>query len=217
VAVDGDTVVVGSTRSGSGAGYLFEQDQGGPGKWGQVAKLTASDGSDGDSLGRSVSISGDTVATGAPGDDDDGSNSGAVYVYEEPGAGWADATETIKLTADDGYEGDNFGYAVSISGDVIAIGARYDDDTADQWGSAYLFARDEIDPGSWSQAAKAVPVDSEWPGPEGLQFGRSVSYSGETLAGGALAPYQEQGSAFLFRKFEPVAFVYLPLVLRGGP
>jgi hypothetical protein len=44
------------------------------------AKLTAADGAAGNYFGYSVALSGDTLAVGAYGDDDNGSGSGSVYV-----------------------------------------------------------------------------------------------------------------------------------------
>ena len=71
VAVSGDTLVVGAQladidgKSAQGAAYVFYRNQGGANRWGQVKKLTASDGAEGDRFGWSVAISGDTIAIGA--------------------------------------------------------------------------------------------------------------------------------------------------------
>ncbi len=82
VAMVGDTAIVGAPADNgqifnSGSAYVFERVGG---AWAQAAKLTADDGSDGDQLGRSVAISGDTAIIGAPFDDDLGSTSGSAYV-----------------------------------------------------------------------------------------------------------------------------------------
>jgi hypothetical protein len=61
----------------SGSAYIFGRDQGGADAWGQVAKLTASDGASDDYFGWSVSIGGDTVVVGAYGDDDNADYSGS--------------------------------------------------------------------------------------------------------------------------------------------
>ncbi|MBN1346965.1 MAG: FG-GAP repeat protein, partial [Phycisphaerae bacterium] len=53
----------------------------------QLAKLTASDGADGDIFGVSVSISGDTVVIGAPRNADAGSYSGSAYVFQRDQGG----------------------------------------------------------------------------------------------------------------------------------
>ena len=90
----------------------------------QTAKLTASDGAAGDAFrhlgfdqrqhggGRSAAA---TVGTN--------SHQGAAYVFTEPGSGWANMTQTAKLTASDGAAGDYFGSSVSISGNTVVVGA----------------------------------------------------------------------------------------------
>ena len=50
--------------------------------WLEQAKLLASDGAEGDRFGGSVSIDGDYVIVGAPGDDDNGDGSGSAYVFK---------------------------------------------------------------------------------------------------------------------------------------
>jgi len=74
VSISGDTVVIGADRNDdagaeSGSAYIFQRDYGGTDNWGQVAKLTASDAEAYEYFGWSVSISGDTVMIGAPGND----------------------------------------------------------------------------------------------------------------------------------------------------
>jgi hypothetical protein len=49
------------------------------------------------------------------------------------------AQTEVKLTADDCTPGDRFGYAVSIDGDTILVGAAADDDGGDASKSAYVF------------------------------------------------------------------------------
>jgi hypothetical protein len=82
VSIQCDTVVIGASENDpGGAAYLFERDAGGSGNWGQVAKLTASDGAVGDAFGKAVSISGDTIAADADGDADNGDASGSAYLF----------------------------------------------------------------------------------------------------------------------------------------
>ena len=105
----------------------------------QQAKLTASDGAEWDYFGDPVSISGDTVVVGADEDDDNGSASGSAYVFVKPEAGWSTMTQTQKLRASDGAQGDWFGLSVSVSGDTVVVGAMLDDDKGTNSGSAYVF------------------------------------------------------------------------------
>jgi hypothetical protein len=48
---------------------------------------------------------------------------GAAYVFVKPAGGWADATQTAKLTASDGAAGDALGFSVAVSSDTIVAGA----------------------------------------------------------------------------------------------
>ena len=68
------------TTSAAGAAYVFERDD--SGVWQEVQKVVPGDLQMGDLFGISVSISGDRVFIGAPGEDDGGSQAGAVYVFE---------------------------------------------------------------------------------------------------------------------------------------
>ena len=49
-------------------------------------------------------------------------HAGAAYVFNSLG------TFAVKLTAADGFNNDKFGWAVSISGDTVVVGAYGDDD-----------------------------------------------------------------------------------------
>ena len=84
---------------------------------------------------------------GAYGDDDNGNDSGSVYVYERDGASWETtdiATHETKITASDGAAGDAFGQKVAVSGDggTSAVGAHLDDDNATDSGSVSVYISD---------------------------------------------------------------------------
>jgi hypothetical protein len=87
VSVDGDTALVGAWGDDergerAGAAYVYERNHGGTNAWGQVRKLTASDGERDDGLGWSVSVDGDTVVVGAWKEDERADNAGAAYIFE---------------------------------------------------------------------------------------------------------------------------------------
>ena len=67
----------------SGSAYIFLRDQGGPGNWGQKAKLVPSDGSATDYFGylKGVSLYYSHVLVGAFNDGDYGSGSGSAYFF----------------------------------------------------------------------------------------------------------------------------------------
>jgi hypothetical protein len=84
ISISGDTIVVGAHRddapySDSGSAYVYTRSGT---TWTQQAKLTASDGAAGDRYGQSVFIRGDSIMIGAPYDDDNGADSGSVYLYK---------------------------------------------------------------------------------------------------------------------------------------
>ena len=177
VSISGSTAIAGAYRDGdngssSGSAYVFED--GGAG-WSQVVKLTPGDAAADDWFGYGVSISGSTAIVGAHGDDDNGTDSGSAYIFEEDGPGWS---QVAKLSAGDGEGWDYFGGSVSVSGSTAIVGSCGDDDSGSSSGAAYIFG----DYGSgWSQVARLTADDAA----EGDYFGLSVSISGSTAIVGA--------------------------------
>ena len=128
-----------------------------------------------DNFGDSVAIAGDTIVVGAPGDDDNGSDSGSAYVFTRTGTTW---TEQAKLTASDGAADDYFGSSVAIAGDTIVVGASGDDDEWQCSGSAYVFTRTGT---TWTEQAKLTASD----GAANDHFGGSVAIAGDTIVVGS--------------------------------
>ncbi|MCK4966605.1 hypothetical protein KAS50_06220, partial [bacterium] len=107
-----------------------------------------------------------------------------------------DAAE-VKITAGDAVADDYFGYSVSISGDYVIVGARFDDDAGISSGSAYIFYRNQGGADNWGQQAKLTAGDAAG----GDEFGISVSISGDYAIVGAR--YDDDagsnsGSAYIF-------------------
>jgi len=157
----------------SGAVYVF--DRGFMGNWNETQKLTASDGTENAFFGWSVSISdsGDMAIIGA---EREGfpNGPGAAYIFKRSVlAASADShwMEVQKLTASDGAGDDRFGSSVSISEDLVVIGAFVDDDDGSGSGSAYIFERRPI--GKWNEIHKLTASDAE----AADLFGFSVSIS----------------------------------------
>ncbi|MEE9130117.1 MAG: FG-GAP repeat protein [Phycisphaerales bacterium] len=142
VAMSVDTALVGAENAGlggtggAGAAYVFEQDAGGTDNWGQVAKLTASDGAVADAFGLSVSIRRRGAVVGAFGNN---LARGAAYLFRRPGGGWVNNTENDKMTASDAAPFDAFGRSVAISGDFAVMGAPGEDANGSSSGSGYVF------------------------------------------------------------------------------
>ena len=103
VAMSDTKIVVGSEGVNSYAGAVYVYNTDGTGE----VKITASDGAASDYFGRTVAINGDKVIVGAYADDDAGSRSGAVYVYNTDGTG------EVKITPSDTATNDRFGLSVA--------------------------------------------------------------------------------------------------------
>ena len=221
VSLDGDTLAVGafedSDRTGvnsstadnddasnSGAVYVFTRTGT---TWSQQAHIKASNTEANDRFGWFVSVNGDTLAVGArsedsdhtgvnpTGDNNNTSNSGAVYVFARTGTTWS---QQAYIKASNTGEDDEFGYSVSVDGDTLAVGAYREDsdrtgvnsstadnDDASNSGAVYVFTRTGT---TWSQQAYIKASNTE----ANDRFGWSVSVNGDTLAVGA---YREDNSA----------------------
>lgn len=122
----------------------------------------------GDRFGETIVLSDDYLVFGAPGVDIDGlSNTGRVYVYD------AHTNQLLyELQSPAPGDGDEFGAAVAIDGDLIAIGARNDDQLVNDGGAVFLF-----------DAAMGALVDTLLPeSPEEFdRFGFSVAVSGSYI------------------------------------
>jgi hypothetical protein len=94
-----------------------------------IDKITAFDEGPNDNFGQSVSIYENYFAVGSL-NDDNGLNSGAVYLYDIIGQ-----FDEIKYIPDDGSQYDEFGGAISLYNNTILVGSQYSDDSA---GSAYI-------------------------------------------------------------------------------
>ncbi len=160
VSISGDTAVVGAVEdddgvTDSGSAYVFRYNGS---AWDEGTKLTASDGDEDDHFGNSVSISGNTVVVGAVfGDKDLVTDSGSAYLFRYNGSAWDEGT---KLTASDGANYDRFGASVSISGDMVVVGAIGDDDKGTFSGSAYVFTC-EFAPTSPEEVIEQIIEDVE--------------------------------------------------------
>ncbi|MBU4154499.1 MAG: hypothetical protein KKD63_16635 [Proteobacteria bacterium] len=145
VAIIGDTAIVGAYGDddggeSSGAAYIFKLEGA---TWTQISKLTANDAMAYDYFGYSVALDSGSSIVGAWGKDDNGSESGAAYIFDSMG-------EQTKLMANDGHAYDFFGFSVSICGNHAIVGAYGDDDGGIDSGAAYIFSSAS----PWKQRAK---------------------------------------------------------------
>ena len=128
VALSGDLAVIGAPNhdgydNHSGAAYVFRFNGV---DWIQEAKLVAPDGAEHDFFGWDVAIDGETIVIGSHRKDDacppenPDCNSGAAFVFRREGTSWI---QTAELFAPDASPGQEFGWSVSISGELIAVGS----------------------------------------------------------------------------------------------
>lgn len=179
---DGNTVAIGARYNddnGKKSGHfnVFRWDGT---AWVQKGEDIAGKAS-GDEFGWYVSLSGDgnTVAAGAPTNDDNGSDSGHVRIYQWTEEEWIQKGQDIIGEA----AGDLFGRGISLStdGNSIAIVGIYNDDNGEDAGHVRVY---EWNGNSWVQ--KGQDLDGKY---AFERSGRCVSLSGDgsTVAIGANA------------------------------
>ena len=196
VSISGNTIVVGAPNHSatidtvtvpySGAAYVFKNNGS---LWELSGKLTASDAAQSVGFGVSVSVSGDTIVVGSPGQGEP--DSGAVYVFTFNGTLW----EQVAQFPGVGVDGSGFAQSVSISGDTIVVGAPFDtaNDSSPWAGAAYVFKRDST---GWMQVQKLSAGAGDAAMFDG--FGFSVSVSGNTIVVGAPWDEGSTGAAYVF-------------------
>ncbi len=174
VAIDNNYMVVGSYRdddkgNASGSVYIYHLEAG---IWGSEQKITASDGSASDSFGYSVAIDNNYMIVGSRNDDDNGFDSGSVYIYHLETGIWGSEQ---KITASDGALDDDFGFSVEINNVSIVVGAKGDEKSS---GSVYVYhLENEI----WGSEQKITASD----GASGDYFGYGVGINNDSIVVGA--------------------------------
>jgi Ni,Fe-hydrogenase maturation factor len=137
VAASDGMVVVGAYEDddkglSSGSVYVFKKNI--TGQYEQASKLVASDGAAFHNFGVAVAATDAAVVVGAFRDDDNGSGSGSMYVFEKNSTGQYE--QARKLVASDGAANDGFGRAVAATDSIVVVGAWQDDGNS---GSVYVF------------------------------------------------------------------------------
>jgi hypothetical protein len=183
-----------------GSAYIFRNLDSASGTIHQDAKITASDGADGDHFGLSVAISGNTVIAGAPYKNSSNHlDQGSAYVFRNIDTASGSVTEHVKLTASDGARDSNFGSSVSISGGTAIVGS-YGSSYSSKQGAAYVFRGLDSATGMITQN---VRLSASTPGRYGSSFGSAVAISGgDAIVGDRAHDISEdsvRGAAYLFR------------------
>lgn len=166
----------------SGSAYLFDASTGE-----QLFKLLPNDGAEGDEFGYSIAIDNNAVVVGSYLDDDNGSDSGSVYLFDA-----STGVQINKILPSDGMEGDEFGWSVAIDSGIVAAGGYRDDDNGEDSGSAYLF-----DASTGTQLYKLLPSN----GKNGDLFSQSIHIHRRIVVVGVWGDDDNginAGSAYLF-------------------
>ncbi len=205
----------------SGAVYVYTRKGN---SWVQQAYVKASNTKVGQQFGSSLALSadGNTMAVGAIGeasssrgvngnqDDESMPGAGAVYVFTRTDSTWSQQSYVKASNTGEEEDGDQFGYAVTLSsdGNTMAVSAISEDggssgingdqksNSADGAGAVYIFGRSG---NTWSQQAYVKPWNTTVRG--GL-FGYSVGLSGngETLAVGSYDEERGRGAIYIFTR-----------------
>ncbi|HNG34785.1 MAG TPA: putative Ig domain-containing protein, partial [Blastocatellia bacterium] len=146
-----------------------------------------------DRFGYAVAVKGDTVLVGAYRADAAATDQGAAYVFALRDSQHA---AQPKLLANDGAADDAFGFAVTISGDLLAVGVQDAKIGTNIFqGAVYVFTRNGA---GWTFQGKITAPD----GAAEDSFGNAVALSGTTLAIGAygadIGGNANQGAVYVF-------------------
>jgi hypothetical protein len=141
-------------------------------------------------FGESVAISGDRIVVGAgvaPFCCPDPTDPGRAYVFRRIAIdAWVEEAMLLPTAGDND---DFFGGAVAIDGDVIAVGARGDDDIGSGSGAVYVFRRNGS---AWNLEQKLLPA----PNSSSSGMGQSVAVEADVLIAGSSTAFRvfERGS-----------------------
>jgi hypothetical protein len=149
-----------------------------------------------------IGLDAGTALVGDIGDDELGSQAGAVHVFRQS-LGWKLPVQ--KLLASDGHLEDFFGFDVDIEGNLAAVGAP---GSLGASGKAYVF---EFDGTAWIEQQQLHPDPLA-----GGRFGWSVSLDGDGLLIGAWGDSLETGAAYVFRRSGGVWVKEQKLVASDG-
>jgi len=173
VAIDGDTIIVGAVN---GEVYVYVKPATGWVDMTETAKLQ-NGGRGADCFACAVGISDDTVVVGAPGLFHPFAP-GKAYVFVKPAGGWqTTSTPNAILTPTDKVPGGQFGGAVAIDRDTIAVLAPHAFSTTDPSG-AYVYVKPS---GGWQSATETAKL-SDSHGVKTQFFGLCIA--GNTVVAG---------------------------------
>ena len=195
VAIDGDRLAASAWAETvgeelAGAVYIYRWQKG---LWQLEARVAPPEPQPVHQFGRDIELENNVLVVGAPGDDGETPDTGAVFVYHQYDFAW---NYTGRFVAPDGGEGDGLGTQVALSLPWFAAGAHGHD--FDDWdaGAVYVWRLDDF----WSLHSRIIPSDlalGDW-------FGYAPALQGDRLVVGS--PHRADpetgryrtGAAYLF-------------------
>ncbi|NQT65744.1 MAG: FG-GAP repeat protein, partial [FCB group bacterium] len=204
VGIYDDYAIIGADGSAnnsgtnSGTAYIFYNNLG---NWEQTQQIESLDAVLGDQFGTSVSMSGEYAAIGADYKSDDGTWSGAAYVFHDNSGIWEQNT---KLTASDAGTQKHFGNSIEIAGDILIVGSNGNIAfTPYIAGSAYMFKKIL---GSWQETAilQASDIANE------DQFAYVVDFSDDFAFVGSPrndTNYEDAGAVYVYELIPTTGFI----------
>jgi hypothetical protein len=176
VAIDGDTVVVGSSVEDSsgnnncGAAYIFTRSGTSWSQQERFAPTTATNAY----FGNAVDISGDTAIIGAYGESNTGR--GVVRIYTRSGTSWSLEQTLLSRTGTN----EMFGMPVDIEDDVCVIGQQTN------YGGAYVYSRTGT---TWTYEKTIIPTSAS--NTVGWIYHAQLGLSDDTIVSGVLGTDSE--------------------------
>lgn len=172
LAMGGETIVVGATMDlfmsgayGPGKAFVFERRGG---VWETAARFAPTGYSDTlTEFGFACDTDGETVAIGAPNDDEAGTGAGAVYIYERGPSGWAEAAKLFPGIP-------QAGEVVAVEGNFVFVGAL----AGSGGGAVHVYERIG---GVWTAAQVLLGSDTS----AGDRFGSALDVADGRLVVGA--------------------------------
>ena len=197
VATSGNLIIVGSPGDDTAypdAGRVFIFDRSSQTPTVPVAVLDNPTPAGADRFGAAVAVSGSRLAVSAPGDDVNGPDTGAVYIYDLS-SGMPPA-RVLTLFRQGGAAGDDYGFSLSLSGTSLLVGAPRADVGETDSGAAFFYNLGGANPSAETPILNPDPAAGDY-------FGYSVSISGTKFVVGA--PLDDNsggnhGRAYVFEK-----------------
>jgi hypothetical protein len=192
----GDRALVGHTLEDvlgdkTGAVYHYKLQNN---NWYFVEQIKTGDGQRYDYFGSPIAQNDEYVVIGAYGEDADGREAGAAYVFEKTGG---QIQEIAKITGGKGAVYASAGSSISLSDNHLLVSAHNEENGSIRSGAAYIYYYNGL---RWVREQKLKGINRE----EDDRFGSSVFIKGSTAlvgdTGDQYLNYYNRGSVYVFEQ-----------------